>query len=493
MNEKQKGRLSSKHATSTAASSGQHQKVNQNNNNNYYSNPSTSTASPNYLLPMRRPNASAASFSVLRLVRQNPIASVLFLIVVYLAATRVCPQHHVPSASDKNQHCLTAPVRYSIMMDAGSTGSRTHVYQFNADVITGKLKLTNEVFQEVRPGLSSYKEDADAAAKSLVPLMDLAVKSVPEEYRVCTPVALKATAGLRLLGEAKSAAILEKVGALLRSYPFTVGSDAAIVMDASDEGPYAWLTVNFLLGNVKPGNGKTAAIMDMGGASTQVVFAPDDVSVLNAAPKDYVYGAKVAGAELRAYQHSFLGLGLKEAGRTLVKAAAAVGGDFVCFPKGHTQEVDGKTVTNTGASNFEECVTFVREHLVRHATDDADCASKACPFRGVHLPDMTTTFHGPVYAFSYFYDRMEPFFVSDEETFTVSSFKTVGRQLCESTEDKYASKNLGTMCMDFSFLYSILRYGYKLEDARELLIKKKIDGYETAWALGASLTAMGEF
>lgn len=288
-------------------------------------------------------------------------------------------------------------------------------------------------------------------------------------------------------GEEKSAAILNKVGQLLRQYPFTVGSDAAIVMDAADEGPYAWLTVNFLLGNVKPG-ARTVAIMDMGGASTQVVFAPDDAAVLDAAPKGYVYEAKVAGAALRAYQHSFLGLGLKEAGSTLVKAAAAVGGDFVCFPKDHTQEVGDKVVTNGGASNFDECVQFVQDHLVRRPTDDAECtATKACPFRGVHLPDMTATFKGPVYAFSYFYDRMEPFFVSPDETFTVSSFRTVGRQVCESTEEKYASKNKGTMCMDLAFLYSILRHGYKLEDSRELLIKKKIDGYETAWPLGASL------
>jgi len=376
-------------------------------------------------------------------------------------------------------------------MDAGSTGSRTHVYQFNADPITGKLKLTNEVFHEIRPGLSSYKDDADAAANSLVPLMEIAVKSVPKEYVGCTPVALKATAGLRLLGEEKSQAILNKVDEVLKKYPFAVGENAAIVMDASDEGPYAWLTVNFLLGNLKAG-ARTAAIMDMGGASTQVVFAPTDAATLNNAPKEYVYRAKVAGTELSAYQHSFLGLGLKEAGNTLVRAAAAAGGNFACFPKHHTQDVDGVQVSNTEASNFGDCVSFVQKTLFTQSDEDqAACKHQPCPFRGVFMPDLSTSFDGPLYVFSYFYDRMEPF-LGDEQTHTVASFQNTGKQLCESDDEKYSEKNVGTVCMDFAYLYSILRHGYGLADTREVLIKKKIDGYETAWPLGASLVAMNK-
>lgn len=100
------------------------------------------------------------------------------------------------------------------MIDAGSTGSRIHVYRFNNCGPTPELE--NEVFEQTKKkeggsGLSSFREDAEGAALSLDPLMDVAVKSVPEEYRSCSPVAVKATAGLRLLGPEMSNKILEAV------------------------------------------------------------------------------------------------------------------------------------------------------------------------------------------------------------------------------------------------------------------------------------------
>ena len=69
------------------------------------------------------------------------------------------------------------------MIDAGSTGSRIHVYRFNNCGPTPELE--NEIFEqtEKKPGgsgLSSYKEDAEGAAKSLDPLMDVAMKNVPD-------------------------------------------------------------------------------------------------------------------------------------------------------------------------------------------------------------------------------------------------------------------------------------------------------------------------
>ena len=90
------------------------------------------------------------------------------------------------------------------MIDAGSTGSRIHVYRFNNCGSTPELE--NEVFEQTKKvegsgsGLSSYKEDAEGAAHSLDPLMEVALKTVPDEYKSCSPIAVKATAGLASLG-----------------------------------------------------------------------------------------------------------------------------------------------------------------------------------------------------------------------------------------------------------------------------------------------------
>lgn len=142
-------------------------------------------------------------------------------------------------------------IQYALMVDAGSTGSRIHVYRFNNCGPTPELE--DEVFKmtekrEGGSGLSSYKGDAEGAAKSLDVLMDVAVKSVPDKLKGCTPVAVKATAGLRKLGPEMSDAILKAVRQRLETvYPFPVVSEAnggVEVMDGKDEGVYAWISTS---------------------------------------------------------------------------------------------------------------------------------------------------------------------------------------------------------------------------------------------------------
>lgn len=124
------------------------------------------------------------------------------------------------------------------MVDAGSTGSRIHVYRFNNCGDTPELEA--EEFKMIKPGLSSFKEDAEGAAKSLDELLDVAVKTVPEKLKGCSPIAVKATAGLRLLGDEMSKNILNAVRHRLETkYPFPVvskESHGVEIMDGSDEG-----------------------------------------------------------------------------------------------------------------------------------------------------------------------------------------------------------------------------------------------------------------
>lgn len=55
------------------------------------------------------------------------------------------------------------------------------------------LKLKDELFQEVKPGLSSYADDPKAAAESVQKLLAKAKIFIPQEYWAATPIALKAT------------------------------------------------------------------------------------------------------------------------------------------------------------------------------------------------------------------------------------------------------------------------------------------------------------
>lgn len=132
------------------------------------------------------------------------------------------------------------------MLDAGSTGSRIHIYKFHNCHASPTLEY--EVFKMTQPGLSSFPDDPVAAAKSLDVLMEEAVRVVPKQLQGCTKVAVKATAGLRLLGSDVSEAILVAVRSRLKDqYPFPLaGKDAVVIMDGKDEGTFLPLIRDYL-------------------------------------------------------------------------------------------------------------------------------------------------------------------------------------------------------------------------------------------------------
>lgn len=208
-------------------------------------------------------------------------------------------------------------VQYALMIDAGSTGSRIHIYKFNN---CGKSPAYEyEVFKQIQPGLSSFAGNPQDAAASLDPLLEEAVNVVPPSLYSCTPVAVKATAGLRLLGAQESGDILEAVQRRLQSaYPFQVVEDGVVIMDGKDEGVFAWITANYLLDTIRAGSPRgapTYAVLDLGGASTQIVFEPtfgDDDGTLFV-DGDHKYELQFGGTTRVLYQHSYLGYGLMRA------------------------------------------------------------------------------------------------------------------------------------------------------------------------------------
>ena len=185
-----------------------------------------------------------------------------------------------------------------------------------------------------RPGLSSFASNAQKAAESLDDLLKEAERVVPRTMWKCTPVAVKATAGLRLLGAVESDAILAAVKQRLQSkYEFPVISkDGVVIMDGKDEGVYAWITANYLLNTLPSGPATTNAnvdssssvpyaVLDLGGASTQIVFRPSfdadgdgvDDPGMGLEDGEHKYDLHFGGRDHVLYQHSYLGYGLMRA------------------------------------------------------------------------------------------------------------------------------------------------------------------------------------
>jgi guanosine-diphosphatase len=416
------------------------------------------------------------------------------------------------------------------MIDAGSTGSRIHVYRFNNCGPTPELE--NEVFKMTEKksggsGLSSYDADAEGAAKSLDVLMDVAMETVPDKLKACTPVAVKATAGLRLLGPEKSQQILDAVRTRLETvYPFPVVSkeqNGVVIMDGKDEGVYAWITTNYLLGKIGgPDHTETAAVFDLGGGSTQIVFEPTFKSASHGMPEklsegDHKYQLKFGGREFELYQHSHLGYGLMSARqsihRTLIEdlhLSNPSDSDWVaepvinpCIAPGMSRPVQVKlseghalgdmvSVNMTGPSSPApaQCRKLAEKILVK----DAECALAPCSFNGVHQPSLEKTFaREDVYTFSYFFDRTDP--LGMPESFTLKELHRLTDQVCggEASWDMFEGvpgaigelKGRPEHCLDLNFMMALLHTGYEMPIDREVKIAKKIKGNELGWCLGA--------
>ncbi|KAJ2358720.1 Guanosine-diphosphatase [Coemansia sp. RSA 2618] len=401
-------------------------------------------------------------------------------------------------------------VQYVLMLDAGSTGSRIHVYKFNH--CKEQPELEDEVFEQLKPGLSSFKEDAEGAARSLDALMDVALRGVPPALRACTPVAVKATAGLRMLGAAQSDRILAAVEQRLRSeYPFRLaGARPVEIMDGKDEGIFAWITVNYLLGTLGKAEHATAATFDLGGGSTQIVFEPRFANGSALAQGAHRYDVRYGGELYALYQHSYLGFGLMEARKALKKMIAGeltTQGKFSvehpCFPPGFREEIasDSKAAaTIKGAvkqplnkQHADRCYREVRKLFNK----SAPCTVEPCTFDGVYQPELHSTFAAnPFYIFSYFYDRTFPLGVRDQ--FSLADFKRLTDKVCSFDVDAFSADEQRELaeenhyCLDLSFQYALLVDGVGMSENRTVRSTRKINDAETGWCLGASLAILDE-
>ncbi|KAF9885102.1 Guanosine-diphosphatase [Aspergillus nanangensis] len=489
-----------------------------------------------------------------RYLKTGAIVGAVLLMLLWLSPSRsTAPNLGQQASSTGSSTSLTEKcskpydpskplIQYALMIDAGSQGSRIHVYKFSNCGPTPELE--HEEFEQTgkregggSSGLSSYKDDAEGAARSLDPLMLVAMRTVPDEYKSCSPVAVKATAGLRMLGPEMSQNILDAVRTRLETaYPFPVVSHekgGVEIMDGSDEGVYAWITTNYLLGKIGgPDDTPTAAVFDLGGGSTQIVFQPtfenskDGGMPERLAEGDHKYELQFGGRYFELYQHSHLGYGLMAAREAVHKAIVETKLDAnpkdlawlkqpivnPCIGPNMEREIDlefsnehalGPKVKVTmvgpkdGASASAQCRGLAEKILKK----EADCKLSPCSFNGVHQPSLAKTFsREDVYIFSYFFDRTRPLGMPD--SFTLEELSQLTSNVCageshwgifDGTKDALKQlRDRPEWCLDLNFMLGLLHTGYEMPLSREVKIAKKIKNNELGWCLGASLPLLSQ-
>lgn len=283
---------------------------------------------------------------------------------------------------------------------------------------------------------------------------------------------------------------------------------------------FAWVTVNYLLERFNSLTKKaTVAILDMGGASTQVVFEPQVVDGHSVAQGVHRYPMNFNGNQYVLYQHSHLGYGLMMArsqiNNYLVANPINPGSEFPlshgefahpCLPVGYRQPwttESGEDAVLVGRSDRGgECRAVIEAILYKHRP----CKNWPCSFNGVYQPSLHTAFEDDIYAFSFFFDLTAPFrsgTAVQAQEMTIRELEDLTGRVCTGDEDDFvefqgspeAMKELGKstdMCMDLTYIYGLLEHGYSIPKDRKIKLAKKLKGYETGWCVGASIAVLEE-
>jgi apyrase len=118
---------------------------------------------------------------------ENILLQIGLLLLILLVITNFKPymekSHTLAELHHGDSSGLEADLhQFAVVFDAGSTGSRVHIFKFAESM--GDLKLISDTFEQLKPGLSSYPDDPTAAAMSLKPLMVKALETVPKQLQV---------------------------------------------------------------------------------------------------------------------------------------------------------------------------------------------------------------------------------------------------------------------------------------------------------------------
>lgn len=339
----------------------------------------------------------------------------------------------------------------------------------------------------MKPGLSAYDKEPSVGAAKLTYLFDKAKGVIPQSAWGATPIVVKATAGLRLLGTDQAEAILEAVRVELSKSRFLVPKNAVEIMDGTDEGIFSWFTINFLLDRLN--SGQTVAALDLGGGSTQVTFAPKDAS-RTPAFADYMHRVQAFKSQVDVFTHSYLNLGLMA-----VRHAVFTNG----LPT-DTTHIESICV-NPIAKNKSWKYSNVEYVISGKNTSKSATAKPVVDFEACHAlvkskvlplvkPKPVTLKESQIAAFSYYYERAI-------ETGLVDAYKggvTTVDDFAKEAKSSCATPNVDQpfMCLDLTFISVILEDGYGLKRNTPIKLYKKVNNHEISWALGCAYNLLTE-
>ncbi|XP_028391005.1 ectonucleoside triphosphate diphosphohydrolase 4-like [Dendronephthya gigantea] len=455
---------------------------------------------------------------------------IILMITMDVHKDKSRPKFNVVAGNNLWIHNKDSKYHYGIVLDCGSSGTRVFIYYWpdhngNPEHLLNIQQMIDRdgrpVRMKVRPGISTYEDKPQNASSYIYPLLRHAANHIPKSKHSETPLYILATAGMRLLPKKKQNAIINNlVTDIPLHFDFLFSSTQIEVITGKQEGIYAWITINYVLGRFNHSNDRhhgntsstrkrTVGSLDMGGASTQITFEVPQSEKLPAHLTTQVNlgcDSHMTTHNYKLYVATFLGYGATTARIRYLDTILRKGNNTVhshsriyhdpCLPadiriRGNHE---GIRYHLKGTGNFETC----RERLLPLLNKSEPCRSPPCSFNGVHQPQIsfnTTEFYG----FSeYWYSVNDVLRLKG--VYNSQKFDIASKDFCKTTwpvlYKRFKSRlypfadehRFMYQCFKSAWMTSVTHDGFKFPRAyRKLHPTFMIEGKEIQWTLGAIL------
>ncbi|NXO04167.1 ENTP7 diphosphohydrolase, partial [Rhinopomastus cyanomelas] len=453
------------------------------------------------------------------------------------------------SATDTEDSALS----YGVVVDCGSSGSRVFVYFWPPhngnphdllDIKQMRDRSSRSVVKKIKPGISVAAATApEQATPYLRPLLRFAASHVPAQKHKETPLYILCTAGMRLLPERQQAAILED---LVRNVPlefdFLFSKSHAEVISGKQEGVYAWIGINFVLGRfdhedeedavvtVAVGNQgeslvrkRTVGILDMGGASLQIAYevpesaafsSPQQEEAAKSLLAEFNLGCDVqhTGHVYRVYVNTFLGFGgnfARQRYEDLVLNQTNV----------HNRLHSQQTGLNPEMPFLDPCLpvgledTVSRGHQTMYVRGQGDwlaCTDQLQPLlagSNSSQASLVEAYKAPIdFSNSEFYGFSEFFYCTEDVLrlggrYSAPTFTVAAQEYCSQRWEVLTQRFRGGLysahadqhrlkyqCFKSAWMYQVLHQGFRFPlDYPSLRTAQLVYDREVQWTLGAIL------
>lgn len=443
------------------------------------------------------------SKNILIILGFSSIIAVIALIAVGLTQNKPLPEN----------------MKYGIVLDAGSSHTTLYIYKWPGEKEndTGVVNQLEEC-KVKGPGISQYANKTHEISIYLTACMERAKEVIPKSQYQETPVYLGATAGMRLLrieNEGLADNVLIAVTQSLSKYSFNF--QGARVISGREEGAYGWITINYLLGKFtkksrwfnlmtnESDSQETYGALDLGGASTQITFVPQNQTIES--PQNALY-FRLYGKNYNVYTQSFLCYGKDQA--LLQKLAKDIREtDKIlrdpCFNHGYNRVMNISDLQDSpctkkykkilefqqlqiqGTGNFQQC-----QQSIFQLFNTSNCPYSHCSFDKIFLPPL----RGHFGAFSAYYYVMKFLNLTSEEPYsqekvidTVEKFCSLPWEELKKNFGEVHEKYLSEYCFSGTYIISLLQRAYHITPDfwKNIHFMGKIQNSDVGWTLGYML------